>query len=611
MRGRTLIPSALHSWPPARRPPDPYTPICAAHRPRAALRCAANSALFARRAYSDSLAAVRASLAAPLAPDTLRTSTHALRTDLAERGGAAAAPAAADAAALYARAAASLAADNRVAESAFVLRQLAVLGATCERPLVIDVLRHAEHPAALWDAVSAVLPSPLVSREYAPVVRRCVRDGHVGRAASLLSEAIRYGTRSTLPSRAVVHTVMIEMKIVRRVLAQHSPGPLKRAPGLFSEYADALEVLGALLAENYLPLVADEKESLAWLVKHLYCFGEVAAACRDLAPGAQVDSAAARIAAVLPDVVAHLPDGAPAPPTALWSCREDRQRYLCKPLGAQTYSALVHYTLTYANRPSWCRQVLEHMARIRSPPLALSRVAVNTLVQQATRRRLGDLATYALELDASSTGPNRESTAQARLLVRLDDAVHAGDTYRIAALLQYIATLRLRLRRDSRGAVRPTSVLYRLYPELRSLALWRSHDVPSPPAAVYHPRVLTAALHVTLAAGNVPLALRLWSILKLAAHQSAAQRQWHVPVQAATLLFDLLGRSARRRTPGSARAAVVALHEYEWLIEHWVGTQESLDARFFRSLLRVLRTDAHSRALMLRIRRDMAALDIA
>ena len=128
MRGRTLIPSALHSWPPARRPPDPHTPICAAHRPRAALRCAANSALFARRAYSDSLAAVRASLAAPLAPDTLRTSTHALRTDLAERGGAAAAPAAADAAALYARAAASLAADNRVAESAFVLRQLAVLG---------------------------------------------------------------------------------------------------------------------------------------------------------------------------------------------------------------------------------------------------------------------------------------------------------------------------------------------------------------------------------------------------------------------------------------------------------------------------------------------------
>ena len=103
----------------------------------------------------------------------------------------------------------------------------------------------------------------------------------------------------------------------------------------------------------------------------------------------------------------------------------------------------------------------------------------------------------------------------------------------------------------------------------------------------------------------------LWSILKLAAHQSAAQRQWHVPVQAATLLFDLLGRSARRRTPGSARAAAVALHEYEWLIEHWVGTQESLDARFFRSLLRVLRTDAHSRALMLRIRRDMAALDIA
>ncbi|WFD35300.1 hypothetical protein MCUN1_002151 [Malassezia cuniculi] len=542
--------------------------------------------------------------------------------------------AAADVSRLYLGAASAHAASGCDADAAYVLEQLATLGRRCDPSLLFGVLRASKNPAKLWDAALSLLPGPIHPREYTPLVRQLVRNGHVGRATLLLSAAIRSfwhgGPEASAPSRALVHNVMVEMKIVRRVLVKHTPGALKPCPELFQEYAEALLAFGELLSENYLPLVADDKESLAWLIKHLYSFHEVASEWHSAVPDAPVLDVLHRSAVILALVIDRLPDGAPAPKTASRQVRADRQRYFCQPYGEQTYSALVHYTLTHADKPSWCRHVLEHMARIRSPPLALSRVTVNTLVQQATRRRLGDLAKYALELDPLHRHPSRqESTAQARLLARLDEAIDAGDTFRLAALLQYIATQRLH--RSSEGALKATSVIYRVYPELRLLTSWRSSQEMQPPsssssslsssssssqpqspsAAVYHPRVLTAALHVTMVAGNVPLALRVWSILKLAAHQSVVHRPWHVPIQAATLLFDLLGRCARKRAPGSTRAAEIALQEYEWLLEHWAHAPQKLDSRFFHALLRVLRTDSHARALTLRIRRDMAELDIA
>lgn len=574
--------------------------------PRARPRASAPGAPLLRFAFTHSLAAVRATLAAPLAQETLRTCTLALRSDLAH----APAPTAAHAAALYANAATELAAAGRSADAAYVLGQLAALGCECDAALMLGVLGAARDPAAVWDAVVGVLGAP-APRECAHIVRTLLHRGCIGRAAKLVGAAVRSSwLRDTPPpSRALVHTLMIETKIVRRVLLEHTPGRLQPSAALFAEYADALVALGELLADNYMPIVADEKESLAWLIKHLYLFGDAAAEWRRAVPDAPVHAIAARVDHILEAVVARLPDGAPPPPLASRRSREDRQRFFCKPYGAQTYSALVHYTLSHANRPSWCRHVLEHMARKRTPPLSLSRTAVNTLVQQAARRRISELASSALEI-TSYDCPSHESSAQARLLARLDEAIHDCDTYRIAALLQYIA--RLRMRHRSEGSVRPSSALYRVYPELARFVSWRKSRTrpPPPPSAVYHPYVFTAALQVASAAGDLDLAVRLWGIIKLASYKSMVHRPWRVPVHAATLLFDFLARMAYRR-PVRRRAASLAFAEYEWLLRHWAGTTEMLDARFFAALLRVLHTDPHSRARRLRVLRDMAALGIA
>ncbi|WFD31746.1 hypothetical protein MSPP1_002785 [Malassezia sp. CBS 17886] len=504
---------------------------------------------------------------------------------------------------------------------------------------------------AAWIATRRLHPR-ISATETSPAVRTLLRSGALRDAMRIVQWHVRqhWAGWQPAPSRALLHHVMVQMRLVERILAVPLPlhrgslpgalpagaprpnasGVLHATPTLVHEYADALAALGALLRDNCLPLVTPEKEDIAWLIKLLYRFDSLAAPWSAHLPHAlrrHLRRASSTIGAVLPVYLRRLPSGAPcAAPLHAPCAQPERAAHFAPVLGAQAYNALIHYTLSCASNPRWCRRVLEHMTRIRRPPLAPNQVTMTILLRRATRTGVDALAAYALELGshlgARGTPPWRAVPlvggappllSVARLLTHVDEAVAQDDTRRLLALLHHV--MQRRLHTDRRSRVRAAGIVAVLYPELRS-------DADEPRPGAHHVEVYTAALQLAACAGNRALALRVWQLAKAASAAAAAP----LPPAAATVLVQLLATETRTgvRRMGRARARrarapaqqvrLVALEEYEWLRQHWLTGAQEPDGRFYVALLRLLRRTAPlaaSDAALARVLSDIHTLGLA
>lgn len=586
-----------HAYPAALRVAAPRAPARAPARPHTTASAPATARLDAVRAarnHTDThpessraparLGAVRAALHHPSLENaaSLDAAVDALAHELVRSRPAPDAPVYRELHAMFFACIRRLVRDGdaqRAGELLDVLVRLAPHTPLCarHRALLLRVLGEPCAFAPAWRAVRRWMPDA-APHETTQAVRALLRVNAVGEASRVVQWHVRRFRRlgTPPPSFALLHNVMVQMRFVGTHL-DAAPAEVQ------ASYTDALVRLGTLLREHQLPLPG-AREDMAWLIKLLYTY--------DLAP------------------LAHRPH-----PRTLRVLRTSLPMYVDRlpaahdtrtpPLSSATYNALVQYTLHYAHNPLWCRRVLEHMTHIRTPPLPPSPALVTILLRQATRRRLGALGLYALELDAPPAAPPHTP----RLLVHVERAVAIGDTHRLIALLQFITALHLRSARHTHG-VRAASVAQRVLPMLH-----RRRAAQAPRGADVSAAVFTLAAR----AGKLGLALRIWRWMK--------QQSVHAPisVHTGTVLMQLLADAVRkpharlprwatrrgarrRRAPDEVR--VLALEEYAFLVQHWCATAHAPpDVRFYRPLLRIVRRTAHTPdAALARIWADMAVL---
>lgn len=477
---------------------------------------------------------------------------------------------------------------------------------------------------AVWRALT-VLGAPTPSTT-APIVRRLVLRNRLSDALYVLRWQIQeyWLVGAPVPSRAVMHTVMIQMRVVEEVLrtrAAPSPGRFGASDPLYDEYAAALSMLGVLLRENFFPLLPHAKEDVTWLLKLLARFPQL----RFRTPLAALRRRQVRQS--LRVFLERLPCGRPPATAAFFTAvpqisrRIDREKYFVPVLSERSYNVLIHYTLQHADRLPQCRHLLEHMTRERCPPLSPSDVTVNILVRQATRLKMPALAEFALELGTNVqpalSPPPPDSVWESpaldtpRLLAMLDEALRDADTHRVAALVHHIGRFHLRSATNPHG-VRATSVLLRMYPELR-----RKRPRENLPV-VYDAGVGTAALRLAARSQHVTLALHVWRLLK----QSCIAQSQPMPPAAAAVMMQLLARIAgrprwvytrrgRERDTSSQQIVLIALREYAWLLHHGGATQSAPRIDVYIPLLRLLRRTRSHRDIVARVVGDMHALGLA
>lgn len=275
-------------------------------------------------------------------------------------------------------------------------------------------------------------------------------------------------------------------------------------------------------------------------------------------------------------------------------------------IGVAVYNQLIHYALSVLNSPSICKEVFQHMTQTRQPRLEPDAVTFNTILRQATTQRYESLARAVLttkrsEQSQTHSGP-KPSSASTRfqssaasasvaaiqveacpfrpMIDQIDTAIAHADSYRLVSLLQYLTASGLFLRRfrHEPGHAGVKEIVMRIYPALNTHSYARgrppgqhfsdgqqlsssSADRPLRPKAnqasrhaILDPHVLTATLNLAVKAGKTGLALRIWRLIKRTSLQSAlrspsidvARRPWKVPMEAATLLMQVLANEAAR-----------------------------------------------------------------
>lgn len=477
-----------------------------------------------------------------------------------------------------------------------------------------------------------VLGQPTL-KNTTPLIRSMILMNRLSDAVMILSWYIigYWEHGKPPPSRSIMHHLMIQMCVVDRVLRSRPP----RAPGRFvssssllSEYLMALSSLSHLLVEMYIPLVPANKDDIVWLIKAL----SNAEPLLRRNPHERKLNRSLRNA--LPKWLESLPCGRPLPPNDVESvnnddgnrcsisepsrhCKEDRAMYFIPPLSAHAYNTLIDYALKRARKPEWCRAILDHMTRQRSPPLTPDSITINILLKQSTHWRIPSLGTYALELGSggdvvsiSQDTPSHISTP--RLLSHLDEALYGQDYHRICAIVHHIRDGQLRCPSNVHG-IRATSVVLRLYPELR-----RARSRPGPLVA-RHPLVYAAAIRLANEAGQVQLALRVW---RLGKHACISDRLPVAPSMAAAFMHVLIAaamrskraqiRHGRVRNPQVLQARIAALQEYTWILQHNQDIGESQPMAMYAPLLRLLqltgRTSAGKDAAYRRVCKDVHAM---
>ncbi|WFD43930.1 hypothetical protein MPSI1_002595 [Malassezia psittaci] len=453
------------------------------------------------------------------------------------------------------------------------------------RTLILRLLGHPTAFSITWRFIRRSMRDVTPS-ETTHAMRALLRVNHVGEAARILQWHVRRFRRQGAPppSSALMHNFMIQMRFLGSRI-DSVPRVLQNS------YTEALVHFGTLLRENSLPLPSS-REDMAWLIKSLYLYQNAGWA-------KQMDKWSSNvILACLPMYVQRLPD-------------IDDPRW--PPISSSSYNALVHYTLSHALNPHWCRIVLNHMAKSRGPLLPPSAELVTILLRQAVRRKSAALGAYALEINSPDPSDDTCLQTGARLLYHVECAVRDQDTYRLVSLLHYITALRLSPKQRLEH-VQASSVARRVIP-----LLFRRRPIPVVP----DPDVSHALLLLAAKAGKVSLSLRIWYWMK--------QHATRVPIRlsSATVFMQLLAESARMPRNALPRWAVhspvgrrrralhdlrlLALHEYSFLLQHWHSRRADLpDQRFFRSLLRVLRRTSHPHdTATARILKDMKTLNVA
>lgn len=468
-----------------------------------------------------------------------------------------------------------------------------------------------------WRAVQ-VLGKPRV-QDMTWFIRKLVLQNKLSEATCFLSGYIKqsWNHEETPPSRALLHTLMIQMMLVKRVI-QLKPAPMEghfcASKSLYHHYADALVRLGELLEYNYLPLVPTHKEDIAWLIKLLTTFTRLEY------ESVRSNHFRKRIGLVLEGFVYHLPCGRAVSEESQQvclrrSCRMDRMMHFTPVLTERAYNVLLYYTLYIIKKRTWCQMVLDHMIQRRSPSVAPGHVTGNILLQKSTRLRDAKMGGISAEIGMSWSGPNTEGDTekmrQERLLMHLDGAISDNNSYRAYALIQHIAHTRMKNKRWSNG-LRVASVVLRMYPELRDNRPGES--IPF----MHHPQFYILAMCLAVRAGNMLLMLRVFHLCKL----SCMFQGWQVPETVAMRFMLLLvqhvayqKRQLHEHVEMTREIRVIALEEYMWIMRHSRRIGKLPPASMYEPLLRLLYQTAHASSNanpdIIRVKNDMYAMKLA
>lgn len=302
------------------------------------------------------------------------------------------------------------------------------------------------------------------------------------------------------------------------------------------------------------------------------------------------------------------------------------------PISIAVYNQLIHYALSVLKSPPICKEVFQHMTQQRQPPLQPDAVTLNTILRQATTQRHQSLARAVLtishaensqaaaepdavadrqvpeasgpaegvvaaqDLSAATSPAASDSRPLRPIIQQIDSAIAQADTYRLAALLQYVTSSGLFLKRfrHEPGHIGVKEAIMRIYPVLNKKRHWHKFTDEDAPAgassqsqpssgsdlrpkanrasrhAILHPHVLTAALNLASKAGKTGLLLRVWRLIKRTSLQSALQsssvdvasKPWKVPVEAATILMQTLASEAARAPKAGQPSRLDRLHAF-------------------------------------------------
>ncbi|GAC95060.1 hypothetical protein PHSY_002635 [Pseudozyma hubeiensis SY62] len=475
----------------------------------------------------------------------------------------------------------------------------------------LAVQMYASEVRAWWAAhKQARRPRPLLRRKAAFVV-------DLGKPSS---QALREITRAMQQLEAFVTRIQPDL------LSQLSSREQEALRDKRAEYSDSLVELVRLVRGGRLPLPpTPSAPEIAWVISASCRFeatlmldripvksAESMPSSVDAAENRRLQGAAQMIRYFLCEYMRSLPDGQTRS-AANVLIRGDP---VVRPaVGIAVYNRLIHYALSTLRSPSMCKEVFQHMTQLRQPPLEPDAVTFNTILRQATTQRYASLAKAVLTtnhpeqhshirpsnqqqsvvieqsssmaevststLEAAACRPDDVSASDLELrpikpmIQQIDTAIAHADSYRLVALLQYVAASGLFLRRyrHEPGHAGVKELVMRIYPALNKHRSASARFVDSADSAQQHsslalrpkanqvsrhailnPHVLTATLNLAAKAGKTGLALRIWRLIKRTSLQSTLQSPnidvapapWQIPVEAATILMTVLAAEAAR-----------------------------------------------------------------
>ncbi|KAN0062354.1 hypothetical protein ACQY0O_005236 [Thecaphora frezii] len=441
------------------------------------------------------------------------------------------------------------------------------------------------------------------------------------------------------PSAAVFREIQRSLARFEESLLQRSHDATPEAQSAREEFCQALLVLCKLLASLQLPAIPNTgRVEVAWIVSAACRLDDTlglraARGTISSAPGAATSSSADQTAHVtalnimsrrtrdcMRGFIRRLSDKSDV--EASRKAASGGQNAPARQLPAlqlPSYNRLIYYSLEVLRSPELCKVVFEHLLAVRRQNLEPDHVTFNIILRQATNKRFEALARAVLQaslrmkgtsaaradqrvlpVDAARARPSKAPATDVRrqgsaplrsrketdaatpgrlMLAGIDDAIRRADSYRLVALVQYVTSSGLFLRRhqSAPGHINVKDLVMRIYPRLDRTRRSPKPEVPvrwtdeaqeaawqpdattlrpriskSSRMAIYDPHVLTATLNLVAKAGKTGLALRLWRLIKHVSRQSFVKKgevslePWPIPVEAATILFQLLASEGRK-----------------------------------------------------------------
>ncbi len=500
---------------------------------------------------------------------------------------------------------------------------------------IAHVPRTSLSQSAVLRAMLAAGHTTLAVHTYAAEVRAWWKANRVARRSrSSMRHQAALIAETGKPSSQLLREITSAMRRTEDMLsrvqpdlwAQLSPREQQALGAKQLEHAECLVDLLRLVRHAKLPLPPTPSASeIAWILSACCRFETTMMLNQPAMPLAstegpadaahrhKLNGAARIIRHHLREYMKALPDGQPH---AGAHVLVDGDLVVRPPISIAVYNQLIHYALAVLKSPPICKEVFQHMTQQRQPPLQPDAVTFNTILRQATTQRYQSLARAVLttshaensqaaaEPDSIAERPVSQASAPAKgkaaaqdlpaatspaaadsrplrpIVQQIDSAIAQADTYRLAALLQYVTSSGLFLKRfrHEPGHIGVKETIMRIYPVLNKKRHWHRFtdeqapvEASSPPQpssgsglrpkanrasrhAILHPHVLTAALNLASKAGKTGLLLRVWRLIKRTSLQSALQsssvdvasKPWKVPVEAATILMQTLASEAAR-----------------------------------------------------------------